>query len=162
MPNWKIPAFVLAFVFPALGHLALAQAGALRKDQTIAQLNLPAAERAQIIGGVEAAAFDSPGSWEDELRAREVSLGKSRGLVVSGTRVLCGATGNCQIFVFRRLGRDWIPLFAPDQAPIVEAFSFGPAASRGVDDLHVSVNLSVNESGQATYRFDGKYYRKVK
>jgi len=35
--------------------------------------------------------------------SHDPDLGSSPGLVLEGTNLLCGGTGNCQIFVFRRV-----------------------------------------------------------
>lgn len=134
----------------------------LHHEETLAKLGLPQAELTQVISGVQAAAYDSPDSWEKELRARKISLGAVPGLVLQGTDLLCGATGNCQIFVFRRVGEKWLALFEGEEAPVVEGFSFGPGLAQGIKDLHVISNSSADKSTQATYRFDGKFYRAVK
>lgn len=153
---------VLAFVLATNSLLAWGQTQHLGRDETLAKLNLSATELKQVISGVQAAAFDSPDSWEKELLGRRVSLGAAPGLVLQGNDLLCGGTGNCQIFVFRRVGKDWVPLFAGEQAPVVEGFSFGPGATRGIKDLHVRANSSAHKSSSGTYRFDGKFYREVK
>src|SRR5690242_20357054 len=88
---------------PALAHLA--------ESETFETANLSAPERAEILAQVEAVSFDVPDSWYGELRARRVSLGSNGGLVVQGRRLLCGATGNCQIFVFARRASKWQILF---------------------------------------------------
>ena len=146
----------------AVSVSAFALTGHSPNEETLAKLGLPQAELKQVISGVEAAAYDSPDSWEKELRARRVSLGAAPGLVLRGTDLLCGATGNCQIFVFRRVGDKWLALFEGEQAPVVEGFSFGPGLAQGIKDLHVISNSSADKSAQATYRFDGKFYRAVK
>ena len=152
---------VLTVVF-VISSLMWAQTQHLRREETLAKLNLNASELKQVISGVETAAFDSPDSWERELLARRISLGAAPGLVLQGTNLLCGGTGNCQIFVFRRVGRDWVPLFAGEEAPVVEGFSFGPEATQGIKDLHVQANSSAEKSSSRTYRFDGKFYRAPK
>jgi len=154
-----VAAFVLAL---AVSLFAFAQTGHLRNDETLAKLNLPQSELTQVISGVEEAAFDSPDSWEKELRARKISLGVVPGLVLQGTDLLCGATGNCQIFVFRRVDDKWLALFQGEEAPVVEGFSFGPDGKLGIKDLHVAANVSADRSSHNTYRFDGKFYRAMK
>ncbi len=153
------PVLILAL---AAVTVALAQMQHLRHDETLAKLNLSAAELQQLISGVEAAAFDSPASWKKELRGKRVSLGAAPGLVLQGTDLLCGGTGNCQIFVFRRVGQNWAPLFAGQEAPVVEGFSFGPASRQGIKDLHVEANSSAGKTASTTYTFDGEFYRTAK
>ena len=153
---------VLAFALAVSTLFALGQMQHLRREETLGKLNLSASELTQVIAGVEAAAYDSPDSWEKELLARRVSLGAAPGLVLQGTNRLCGGTGNCQIFVFRRVGQDWVPLFAGEEAPVVEGFSFGPETTRGIKDLHVQANSSADKNSSGTYRFDGKFYRAAK
>jgi hypothetical protein len=149
--------FAFAFIIHAL--LAVGQMQQLRREESLATLNLNASELKQVISGVEAAAFDSPDSWEKELLGRRISLGAAPGLILQGTDLLCGGTGNCQIFVFRRVNKDWVPLFASKDAPVVEGFSFGPGSTQGITDLHVISNSSAERSAGVTYKFDGKFYR---
>lgn len=153
---------MLAFALVANSLLAWGQMQHLRREEALGRLNLSATELKQVISGVEAAAFDSPDSWEKELLGRRIPLGAAPGLVLQGTDLLCGGTGNCQIFVFRRAGQDWVPLFAGEQAPVVEGFSFGPEGTQGIKDLHVQANSSADKSSSGTYRFDGKFYRQLK
>lgn len=159
----KLRGVVALFAFGLVVSLsAFALTDHLRDEETLAKLGLPQTELTQLISGVEAAAYDAPDSWEKELRARRVSLGTAPGVVLQGTDLLCGATGNCQIFVFRRVSDTWLALFEGEEAPVVEGFSFGPGLAQGIEDLHVISNSSADKSTQATYRFDGKFYRAVK
>ena len=76
--------------------------------------------------------------------------------------LLCGGTGNCQLWVFRKSGGEWLSLFAdkaPDAAPIVDGFRFGPGVSVGIKDLTVTANTSAEATTTVTYKFDGKLYR---
>ena len=155
----KTAGTVLALALVTNTLLALGPMQHLRNEETLAKLNLNATELKQVISGVEALAFDSPDSWEKELVGRRISLGSAPGLVLQGTHLLCGATGNCQIFVFRRDGKDWVPLFAGQGAPIIEGFSFGPGSSHGIKDLHVVSNRSAESGAGVLYKFDGKFYR---
>jgi hypothetical protein len=59
--------------------------------------------------------------------------------VLEGTNLLCGGTGNCQIFVFREVHDRWISLFQ-GQAPIGEAFTFGPGIRNGLKNPTVAAN----------------------
>ena len=83
---------------------------------------------------LEKLAYDIPALWNTELRAKRVDLGSSPGLVPEGTDLLCGGTGNCQIFVFRRVNNRWISLFK-GQARICEAFTIRPGTTNGIKNL---------------------------
>jgi len=74
-------------------------------------------EVSQLVPTLEKLAYDIPTSWNTELRAKRIDLGSIPGLVLEGTDLLCGGTGNCQIFVFRRVNNRWISLFQ-GQAPM--------------------------------------------
>lgn len=128
--------------------------------ETLESARLTTAERHDVISVVEASAFDTPDSWNAELRLERVDLGTSRGLVVTGTSLLCGATGNCQIFVLRQLGGRWVSLFRPRQAPIVETFHFDIHRSQGIRDLIVRTNAGGAPAPEIRYQFDGHVYRK--
>ena len=143
-----------------LAMAAIAQQQSLGLKDTLAAAKLSSKEISEIITGVELSAYDTPDSWTDELRAKRVDLGANPGIALEGAKLLCGGTGNCQIFVLRKMDGHWISLFGDQQAPIGESFQFGPGITRGIKDLTVITNSSA-ESGQGvTYKFDGKAYRK--
>jgi hypothetical protein len=101
----------------------------------------------------------TPRIWESELRVQRVDLGASPGIIVQGSKLLCGGTGNCQTWVFRKAGGELISLMAKDQVPIAEAFSLGPKMTRGIKDFSISANTSADSGKNITYKFDGKLYR---
>ena len=142
---------------------------ALGPNDTFAAARLPAGEQRQIIKQVEGSAYDAADDWTSELRVRRVELGSSAGatrpatpgLVVQGRKLLCGGTGNCQLWVFRRSSRvetQWVSLFAK-QPPVVDGFRLGPGVTGGIKDLTVTANSTAEATTTVTYRFDGKFYR---
>ncbi|HTM26938.1 MAG TPA: hypothetical protein VL225_17195 [Vicinamibacterales bacterium] len=144
--------------------LALSQGAAQSTDwpgahDTLQSTGLPAAEIQQIVTAIEPNAFDTPASWTDELRAARVDLGSGPGLILRGSRLLCGGTGNCQVFVLRKVKDRWVSLFGDRQAPIADTIRFGPGATNGIKDLTVTANLSATGSSRVTYTFDGRVYR---
>jgi hypothetical protein len=134
----------------------------LKYEETFAAAHLPPAEAKQVTGQVELSAYDVPDSWDKELRARRIHLGDAEGLIVQGTRLLCGATGNCQIWVLRKSNGRWVSLFGKEQAPIASGFRFGPGSSHGIKDFRIITHLGGQRDSSARYRFDGKYYRATK
>ena len=130
----------------------------LSAHETFEAAKLTRAEQEQIVDQVENTAFDVPDSFETELRVRRVSLGESDGLIVRGTHLLCGGTGNCQTWVFRRSSRKWLNMFERD-APVVSGFGFEQEASQGIENLLVSENSSAAAESRTLFRFDGKVYR---
>jgi len=151
---------VTSFVFVAA--LAFSQMQSLDAKETFAAARLSSQEAAEVIRAVSDSAFDIPDSWETELRARRVDLGTKPGLVLQGTNLLCGGTGNCQIFVLRKVNQRWTSLFGNEQAPIGEGYFFGPKATNGIKDLTVVANDSFDHSSRVKYRFDGVAYTAVK
>ena len=141
------------------GTAALAQMQTIGLNETYAAAKLSSTEVREIIAGVDQSAYDTPDSWEKELRVRRVDLGSLPGLVVRGTNFLCGATRNCRIWVFRRVDGRWVSLFGNDEAPVAESFQVGPNVTNGVKDLTISVNVSAADGKHTTYQFDGKVYR---
>jgi len=137
---------------------SLANPENLGQHDTFAAARLPKQEIVRLEEELEKVAFDSPESWTAELRARRIDLGSSPGLVLKGTNLLCGGTGNCQIFVFRKVGGKWVSLFA-EQAPIGESFILGPSSTNGIKDMTVVANSRAEAERRATYKFDGKFYR---
>jgi hypothetical protein len=130
----------------------------LNDHETLLATKLTEAEQKQIIDQVEKTSFDAPDSWESELRARRVSLGQSEGLLIRGTHLLCGGTGNCETWVFRRSRGDWLNLF-DHEAPIVSGFGFEHEAAAGIRNLFVSANGSGSTEHRILFKFDGNFYR---
>jgi hypothetical protein len=139
-----------------LASTASSQIETIGATETFAAVKLSAPEVREIIAGVEQSAFDKPRSWESELRVRRIDLGAGPGLVVRGTKLLCGGTGNCQTWVFRKLNQRWVSLF--NEAPIAEGFQFGPAVTRGIKDFTIVANLSGESAKRVAYKYDGKVY----
>jgi hypothetical protein len=127
---------------------------------TFSTARLAASEIREILAGVERSAYDTPESWRTELRVKGVDLGTAEGIVLQGTKLLCGGTGNCQVFVFRRAHGHWVTLFGDEQAPIGESFELGPGSSHGIKDFSVVTNISADASERVTYVFDGRLYRR--
>lgn len=130
----------------------------LSADETFVTAKLTAAEQKQIVDQVENTSFDAPDSWETELRVRRVSLGESDGLIVRGTQLLCGGTGNCETWVFRRSLGKWLNMF-DQEAPIVSGFGFEREANEGIKNFLVSANSSAAKESRILFKFDGKVYR---
>jgi hypothetical protein len=128
------------------------------EKDTVAAAKLSTIEIDEIINAVKQSAYDVPKSWRGELRFRRVDLGIGPGIVVQGTSLLCGGTGNCQMWVFRKAGAKWVSLFKNDQTILAEGFEFGPALKHHVKDLTVSTNFSADETRRVTYKFDGRRY----
>jgi hypothetical protein len=130
----------------------------LNGDETFVAAKLTAAEQKQIVDQVQSTSFDAPDSWETELHVRRVSLGESDGVIVRGTRLLCGGTGNCQTWVFLRSPGKWLNMFE-QEAPIVSGFGFEQEASGGIKNFLVSANSSTAKESRTLFKFDGKVYR---
>jgi hypothetical protein len=133
--------------------------GQMDPKDPLAAAHLSAKEIREIIAGVKRSAYDMPKSWSAELRLRRVNLGNGSGIVVQGTGLLCGGTGNCQIWIFRKANINWVSMIADDQTILAEGFSFGPAVTRNIKDLTIVTNFSAEESKRVTYKFDGSLYR---
>jgi hypothetical protein len=155
----RISGFQLSGAILLCASSALAQAQALGPKDTFAAARLSAKEVHEITDGVEQSAYDVPDSWESELRVRRVDLGNVSGMVVQGTKLLCGGTGNCQTWVFRKAEGKWVSMFGGDQAPIADSFQLGPTSTGGVKDFTITANSSAEASHRVTYKFDGKLYR---
>jgi hypothetical protein len=138
---------------------ATSQMQNLGANDTFAAARLSAKEIQGIVAEVEQSAYDIPDSWESELRVKRVDLGQSPGLIVQGSKLLCGGTGNCQTWVFRKAGEKFLSLMPKDQVPIAEGFSLGPNVTAGIKDLSISANTGAESGKNTTYEFDGKFYR---
>jgi hypothetical protein len=126
-------------------------------NETFSTAGLTPVEQRQILSQVTLTSFDTPDSWLSELRARRISLGKSDGLVVRATQLLCGGTGNCETWVFRRTNNRWVNMFK-GEAPVVSGLGF-VRQTAGIKDVVVSANESADKENWTQYAFDGKFYR---
>ena len=91
----------------------------------------------QIYEQVESTSFDTPDSWEKELRARRVSLRNDKGLVVQCSRLQRG--WQLPNLGPANSGGEWINLF-DNEAPVASEFSFLPEAHSGHKDFVVAVS----------------------
>jgi hypothetical protein len=130
----------------------------LGDQETFRAAHLTRAEREQILEQVQRTSFDIPDDWQSELRVRRISLGGSKGLVIRGTSLLCGGTGNCQTWVFRLSHDAWFNLF-DDEAPIVSGLGFEHATTLSIENLLVRMNRSAQEELWILFKFDGRHYR---
>lgn len=149
------PGLVLMITLPIA-----AQMQGMHARDTFATAHLSRPEVQQILKQVEQSAYDVPDDWISELRVKRVDLGSSPGLVLQGSKLLCGATGNCEIWVFRKVGNTWLSLLPGDEAPIAEGFQLGPAKSGGIKDFTIVANSSAEAATTITYSFDGRRYRR--
>lgn len=150
----------LLLIFTLLLWQAQPQVQHVGPNDTFASARLSENEVRQIVAVAEASAYDTPESWQSELRVKRIDLAGTQGLAVRGSKLLCGATGNCQTWIFRKSSDHWKSLFGNDEAPVVEGFRLGPATTRGVPDLTVWSNTSAEASRKAVYKFDGEKYRR--
>ena len=139
---------------------SLAQMQSLGRSDTFAAARLSTREAHEVVDAVELSAYDTPDSWKKELRVRRVDLGGDTGLVVQGSNLLCGGTGNCQIWIFRKARGKWVSMFGSDAVPIAESFQLGPSTTQGLKDITIVTNSGAEGGERAVYRFDGKQYRK--
>ncbi|SRR6266436_3817390 len=158
-------AFVLMANLLVIGPL-LAQSIRIPKMQSLADgetfqaTKLSSNEANEIFKQVEETSFDYPDSWQSELRVRRISLGDTDGLVVRGTRLLCGGTGNCQTWIFRHSKGIWVSMFQ-HQAPIISAFGFADQTSHGIRDLATLAHALAETSSYNVFAFDGNFYREA-
>jgi len=130
----------------------------LNESDTFRAAKLRPLEQKQIFEEIEGISFDFPDSWESELRVRRISLGAVEGLILQGTQLLCGGTGNCETVVLRRANSRWIAMFQKE-APIGDGFAFLRESSNGIRNFVIAANDSAESDKYVIYSFDGKFYR---
>ena len=155
----NISAVVLLSAVFFFAKPAVTEMQSLGAKDTFNAIGLPAKEVREIVEEVEHSAYDTPDDWKKELRVRRVDLGNNPGLMVQGSKLLCGGTGNCQTWVFRKADNKWMSLFPNDLAPIAESFRLGPGVTDGIKDFTIVANSSAEAGQTVTYKFDGKFYR---
>lgn len=147
------PVVAQEFTLPAMDHL--------KNSETFQAAKFIAAEKKQIFEQAEQSSFDVPDSWESELRVRRVVLGGNESLVVQGTKLLCGGTGNCQTWIFRKTAGKWVSTFS-EEAPIASGFGFTEIISYGLPELVVGGHVNADTSFYALFSFDGSFYRETR
>jgi hypothetical protein len=155
----NISAVVLLSAVFFLAKPAVTEMQSLGAKDTFNAIGLSAKEVQEIVEEVEHSAYDTPDDWKKELRVRRVDLGNSPGMMVQGSKLLCGGTGNCQTWVFRKADNKWMSLFPNDLVPIAESFRLGPGVTGGIKDFTIVANSSAEAGQTVTYKFDGKFYR---
>ena len=126
-------------------------------QETLATARLTGADQKQVPDQVNMTSFDAPDSWGAELRARRISPGRTDGLLVRGTRLLCGATGNCETWVFRHANQRWLNMF-DGQAPVVSSIGL-VRQTKEIRDVVVTAHVSANATTWTQYAFDSRFYR---
>jgi hypothetical protein len=128
---------------------------------TFVESGLRISARKEIIENVAVTAYDTPEAWEAELRVQHQKVGPWHVAVVRGTSMLCGATGNCQTWLFRLDGKHWVNVIAAGQAPIVDGLSLTRAGRNRPWRLVTRARISAQESRFAEYRFDGRLFQRT-
>ena len=99
---------------------------------------------------------------EEELIAIHLDLGEGiqNGLVVQGSENLCGATGNCAMWFFRKIGGKWKPLHFEDEGggTVASMFEAVPPKHSGLYELILGSHMNAFEIPYAQYWYDGKTY----
>ncbi|HKW01574.1 MAG TPA: hypothetical protein VJN96_17235 [Vicinamibacterales bacterium] len=131
----------------------------LRPAETVAAARLTPAEKREIFSQLDNTSFDTPDSWDKEALIRRLRLGDSDGLVVQGSKLLCGGTGNCATWVFRRTKDGWRNLVSGD-APLASAFGFSDAMTNGVPNLVLETHLSADVTRRTVFTFNGGVYQR--
>jgi hypothetical protein len=155
----NISAVVLFTTLFLFAKPALPQMQSLGAKDTFDSVGLSAKEVQEIVAEVEQSAYDTPDDWKKELRLRRADLGNNPGLMVQGSKLLCGGTGNCQTWVFRKADNKWVSLFPSDRVPIAESFRLGPGVTGGIKDFTILANSGAETGQTVTYKFDGTFYR---
>jgi hypothetical protein len=128
---------------------------------TIAKAGLTRAELADILVQVARTSFDKPDNWRTELRIRRILLDGQPILVVRGAKLLCGGTGGCETWLFRRRAGRWIDAIAGD-APVADRIDLAPRLTRGRRDLMAGNGVSASRENYVVYAYDGDRYRPVR
>ena len=107
----------------------------------------------------------SAGMRQQSVLARRVDMGEGaeHGLVIQGNDYnLCGGTGNCSTWFFRKIGAKWAPVkgdWGPDPDVYTSAFAFLPPKRHGLYELVVMTHESSDDAAIEVLWFDGKQYR---
>jgi hypothetical protein len=116
---------------------------------TLWRARLSPRQRTAIIAQVQATSFDTPANWKTELLAKQAQLGSERLLIVRGSKLLCGATANCQTWLFRWTGTRWMNAIE-GKPPIVSSLRL--QMSRGAYELIGCSNVSATHDECARWK----------
>jgi hypothetical protein len=103
----------------------------------------------------------SPAALKEQLLARHVDMGEGsdKGLDVHGRGQLCGASGNCATWFFRRSDSKWLLVLG---GPWPGAFAFIPPKHNGLFDLVLLNHLSADEAPTDVWQFNGTKFQRFK
>jgi hypothetical protein len=130
----------------------------------IGQIGLSEAEISPVLAllGAEKELRDESGGptrewFEVEFLARRLDMGEGpdNGLLLQGTQTLCGVTGNCQMWLFRKVNGKWTIVL--DDA-LSAAFKFAPPKHNGLFELMVMGHGSAASTPLSVLWFDGTKY----
>ena len=152
------PLFALALALSLNDSASAQQKQSLGAQNTWAAAHISQQDQRQIIDALQASAFDEPSSWLTEFRLRQIDQNRQRILIVSAAHDLCGATGNCQLWVFRRSAGHWSSLL-PEPC-MAEWFRILPTSNRGMPDLLIATHLGDGPPNLNHFRFDGRSYKR--
>jgi hypothetical protein len=104
----------------------------------------------------------SPDALEKEVLARHVDMGEGaeNGLDVHGRGQLCGASGNCATWLFRRSHATTWQLVLDEQWP--GAFAFIPPKHNRLSNLVLVMHLSADEAPTDIWQFNGTKFERLK
>ncbi|HET9401221.1 MAG TPA: hypothetical protein VFO34_09735 [Candidatus Acidoferrales bacterium] len=99
---------------------------------------------------------------EEELIAMHLDLGEGveKGLVVQGGEKLCGATGNCAMWFFRKIGDKWksLQFEEGEGGTLASMFEAVPPKHNGLFELILGSHFNAFEVPFAQLWFDGQKY----
>jgi hypothetical protein len=135
--------------------------GQTRSYITTRHLVQPCNDKVRVSVWREIAAYESfTSDWncKDKLRAEGISLGKSKGFIVSGYGSgLCGATGNCPTWVVAKRGEKYRIVLR-----LLSAIMHVDIKHRGTNnypDLGFRGRMGLSDHYLGSFRFDGSRYR---
>jgi hypothetical protein len=147
----------LVVVASAFATTEAAMAQTRLESAPLAHLDPDEFER--LVSEIAGSAFDAPASWRGELEIRRIALGAGTHLYVRGRNLLCGATGNCQVWLLERARGRWRLLWRGDRIVVAEGVRVLAVSSHGLRDIEVLTNMSADERRRERFRYDGRLYR---
>jgi hypothetical protein len=121
---------------------------------TFSKAGLSPHDRATIITTVKQRAFDTPPDWSSELVVRWTRVGTKKLLIIRGSDLLCGGTGNCQTWVLQRTNGKWLNRI-PGDPPIIASLSLRTDGAQS--DLVGCRNQSVASSKCTSWHFGRRH-----
>ena len=160
MATMSQPTAASAQEFKMSGNMYSSHGGRPISDLALSQQEISDLLSMVLSTGLDDEDMRSAAALRKELDGRHIDMGEGadKGLILQGTHTLCGATGNCATWLFRRAGTTWKLLGPRNSAPLAASFGFTATKHNNLRNLVIFNNTSAGSGTVEVWQFNGTVY----